>query len=109
MLDGDKIWNEIQNKVSGYDAEQMSTEDVVKKATYCGAIKAMYAMYEVLHNAGAFSKKIENIQYSTPVWERSMYGFDEPCIGESDGKTVLAMKGYSIDIDELFEMLPKKD
>ena len=48
-----------------------------------------------------------------PTWKRSRNHYEEPCIGSAFEKTgrrftALYMGGYFIDLDDLFDKLPKE-
>ena len=59
----------------------------------------------------------EAISLSTttlPAWRKSRNHYEEPCIGSAFEKTgrrftALYMGGYFIDLDELYDKLPKED
>lgn len=49
-----------------------------------------------------------------PTWKRSRNLYEEPCIGSAFEKTgrrftALYMGGYFIDLDDLYDKLPKED
>lgn len=52
MIDRDELRKAIQEKVFEFDFKQMSTDDPVEKATYKGAIKALYAINDIFIELG---------------------------------------------------------
>lgn len=88
----------------------MTIPDIIKALEECEQL--LLTIQEALRRLATEASSPSTT--TRPAWRNSRNHYEEPCIGSAFEKTgrrftALYMGGYFIDLDELYDKLPKED